>query len=154
MFKMPKNVSFDALTLVQMHQKKNKRLLELSLAKLNVSVSLVSVYKYLVGRAYLKKDITKDWEVLKEIYHIIPVDDEILIKSAQIDARLLRKGISLDFEDIIIGVTSILNDSVLITPDCKKYDPLRPYGLDIIPFEKFIRELEMLVEELSTIEKK
>ncbi|RLF92265.1 VapC toxin family PIN domain ribonuclease [Thermococci archaeon] len=144
---LPPEITFDSAALLKMHSKSRKRLLEITLAKFNVNISIITIYRYLTARAYLKKNIELEFDILKDIYTIIPLTEDIIIKAAQIEANLLRKGIIMDIEDILTAATAIQTGSLLIADDAKRYDPIRRFGLDTMPLEKFIKEVELMVEK-------
>ncbi|CAB50448.1 type II toxin-antitoxin system VapC family toxin [Pyrococcus abyssi] len=144
---LPPDITFDSVTLLKMHSEKNKRLLEITLAKFTVYLSMLTVQRYLTARAYLKRNVELEFEVLKDIYNIVPVSEEIILRASKIEANLIRKGVFLDLEDIITAVTAIETGSLLITDEPKKYEPIRRFGLDTMPLDKFLREVELMVEK-------
>ncbi|AFK22150.1 type II toxin-antitoxin system VapC family toxin [Pyrococcus sp. ST04] len=144
---LPPDITFDSSALLKMHSKSRKRLLEITLAKFTVNLSIITLYRYLTARAYLKKNIELEFEVLKDIYTVIPLNEEIIIKASQIEANLLRKGIMLDMEDVLTAATAIYTGSLLITDEPKRYEPIRRFGLDTMPLEKFTKEVELMIEK-------
>ncbi|GAB6102304.1 type II toxin-antitoxin system VapC family toxin [Thermococcus atlanticus] len=143
---LPEDITFDSITLLKMHTAKRKRQLEITLAKFNVSLSIITVYRYLSAKAYLKRNVEGELEVLRDIYTVIPLNDEIIVKASKIEASLLQKGKMLDLEDILTAATAIWSNSLLITENPKRYEAIRQFGLDTMPLEKFLRELEIMVE--------
>ncbi|NJE10269.1 type II toxin-antitoxin system VapC family toxin [Thermococcus sp. MAR1] len=143
---LPEDITFDSITLLRMHTAKRKRQLEITLAKFNVSLSIITVYRYLSAKAYLKRNVEGELEVLRDIYTVIPLNDEIIVKAAQIEAHLLQKRKMLDLEDVLTAATAIWSNSLLVTDDPKRYEVMRQFGLDTMPLEKFLRELEIIVE--------
>jgi predicted nucleic acid-binding protein len=143
---LPAEITFDSRTLLKMHTASRKRQLEITLAKFNVSLSVITLYRYLSVRAYLKKNVERELEILKDIYTVVPLGDEILVKAAQIEAHLLQKGRMLDLEDVLTAATAICTGSLLVTDDPKRYEVLRQFGLDTMPLEKFLKELEVMVK--------
>jgi predicted nucleic acid-binding protein len=130
-----------------MHTAKRKRQLEITLAKFNVSLSIITVYRYLSAKAYLKRNVERELEILKDIYNIVPLDDRIIAKGAQIEGQLLQRGVMLDLEDVLTASTAIVTNSLLITDNPKRYEPMRQFGLDTMPLEKFLGELERIVKK-------
>ncbi len=143
----PDSISFDALALVKMHTASRRRLLEVTLAKFNVSISIVAVYRYLVSKAYINRNVETEMKVLKEIYEIIPLSEDIIINAANIEAKLLKKGIRMDMDDLLTGVSAITTRTLLVTADPGRYRHLLEFGLDVVDLEKFLREVERIVEE-------
>ncbi|AAL80479.1 VapC toxin family PIN domain ribonuclease [Pyrococcus furiosus DSM 3638] len=144
---LPPDITFDSLALIKMHSQSMKKILEITLAKFTVNLSIVTVYRYLTVRAYLKKNIELELDVLKDIYNIVPLNEEIAIKAAQIEADLMRKGMMPDIEDVLTAATAIYTKSLLITDDSKRYEPMRRFGLDTMPLDKFVKEVELMVEK-------
>ncbi|WP_430515250.1 type II toxin-antitoxin system VapC family toxin [Pyrococcus woesei] len=144
---LPPDITFDSPALIKMHSQSMKRILEITLAKFTVNLSIVTVYRYLTVRAYLKKNIELELDVLKDIYNIVPLNEEIAIKAAQIEADLMRKGMMPDIEDVLTAATAIYTKSLLITDDSKRYEPMRRFGLDTMPLDKFVKEVELMVEK-------
>ncbi|WP_099209470.1 type II toxin-antitoxin system VapC family toxin [Thermococcus henrietii] len=144
---LPPDITFDSITLLKMHTAKRKRQLEITLAKFNVSLSIITVYRYLSAKAYLKRSVERELEILKDIYNIVPLDDRIIAKGAQIEGQLLQRGVMLDLEDVLTASTAIVTNSLLITDNPKRYEPMRQFGLDTMPLEKFLGELERIVKK-------
>ncbi|WP_297462377.1 type II toxin-antitoxin system VapC family toxin [Thermococcus sp.] len=143
---LPPDITFDSRALLKMHTASRKRQLEITLAKFNVSISVITLYRYLSVRAYLKKNVENELEILRDIYQVVPLDDGILVKGAMIEASLLKKGLMLDLEDILTAATAIQTRSLLVTDEPGKYAPLRQFGLDTIHLDRFLKELEIMVK--------
>ncbi|WP_457751005.1 VapC toxin family PIN domain ribonuclease [Thermococcus sp.] len=143
----PDSVSLDALALIKMHTASRRRLLEVTLAKFNVSVSTIAIYRYLVSKAYINKNVETELKILNDIYDVIPLSEDIILNTAKIEAKLLKKGIRMDIDDILIGVSAITTKNLLITTDPERYKPLVEFGLDVVDLDKFLREVERIVEE-------
>ncbi|GAB6136506.1 VapC toxin family PIN domain ribonuclease [Thermococcus prieurii] len=144
---LPPDITFDSITLLKMHTARRKRQLEITLAKFNVSLSIITVYRYLSAKAYLKRNVERELEILKDIYNVVPLDDRIIAKGAQIEGQLLQRGVMLDLEDVLTASTAIVTNSLLVTDNPKRYEPMRQFGLDTMPLEKFLGELERIVKK-------
>lgn len=144
---LPPDITFDSITLLKMHTAKRKRQLEITLAKFNVSLSIITVYRYLSAKAYLRRNVERELDILKDLYTIIPLRDDVVTKGAQIEGQLLQRGIMLDLEDILTAATAIVTNSLLVTDSPKRYEPVRQFGLDTMPLEKFLGELERIVKK-------
>jgi len=147
--RIPKRIMFDSYSLLRMHMKRNKSLLELTLLNFEVLVPQISIYEYLVTKAFLGKNPDHEMALLKEIYHIIPLEDEVITKSAVIMKSLLKNRKKIPTIDVFVGVTAIVKNALLITDDPGRYKPLEKYGLDVISIEKFTEELNLLAVGLS-----
>ncbi|ASJ09171.1 ribonuclease [Thermococcus siculi] len=143
---LPLDITFDSKALLKMHTASRKRQLEITLARFNVSLSIVTVYRYLSVRAYLKKNVERELEILRDIYTIVPLEDAIVTKGAKIEAHLLKAGKMLDLEDILTAATAIYTGSLLVTDEPEKYEPIRKFGLDTMHLDRFLNELERMVE--------
>ncbi|QDA31481.1 type II toxin-antitoxin system VapC family toxin [Thermococcus indicus] len=143
---LPDDITFDSITLLKMHTAKRKRQLEITLAKFNVSISIITAYRYLSARAYLRRNVEKELEVLRDIYTIVPLEDSIVARAARIEASLLGKGQMLDLEDVLTAATAIETGSLLVTDDPGRYEAMRQYGLDTMSLDRFLRELERIVK--------
>jgi hypothetical protein len=53
----------------------------------------------------------------------------------------------LDLEDVLTASTAIVTNSLLVTDNPKRYEPMRQFGLDTMPLEKFLGELERIVKK-------
>ncbi|ACS89388.1 predicted nucleic acid-binding protein, containing PIN domain [Thermococcus sibiricus MM 739] len=107
------------------------------------------MYEYLLAKAFLGKSPEYEMGLLKEIYSIVPLEDEIIVKAALITNKLLKNRQKMPSSEILVGVTAILKDGLLITEHPEAYNPLRKYGLDVISTEKFIEELNELIVKFS-----
>ncbi len=136
-----------------MHRVSRRRALEVTLARFNVSVSVISIYRYLSAKAYLKRNVERELGILRDLYIVLPIDDELLSKAAMTEAKLLRKGIIMDIEEILAGMSAIMHRTLLVTPDVERYKPLVEYGLDVMALGRFLGEVERIVEKEVKSEK-
>ncbi|ALV62445.1 hypothetical protein ADU37_CDS07460 [Thermococcus sp. 2319x1] len=144
---LPDSILFDATSLIKMHTASRRRLLEVTLAKFNVFVPIISIYKYLVSKAYINRKIENEFKVLKEIYTILPLTEEIVLHGAKIEAKLLKKGLRLEVDDVLTGAFAIKHRMLLVTADQDRYKPLTEFGLDMMELDYFLKEVERMVEE-------
>lgn len=148
--KLSDKIAFDSAALLIMHLKKSRPFLELALVNFEIIIPQPSVYEYLLMKGLIGGNVRAEMEILKEIYHIVPTSDEIMVKSAQIHHLLLKKGIQMNTNDIITGVTAIEENALLVTDDPERYRPLLKYGLNLISLERFFKELGQLAKDLSS----
>ncbi|ASJ03389.1 ribonuclease [Thermococcus profundus] len=144
---LPDSILFDATSMIKMHTASRRRLLEVTLAKFNVFVPVISIYKYLVSKAYINRKIENEFKVLKEIYSVLPLTDDIVIHGAKIEAKLLKKGLRLEVDDILTGTFAIKHRMLLVTADPERYKALTEFGLDLMDLDRFLKEVERMVEE-------
>ncbi|EEB74895.1 type II toxin-antitoxin system VapC family toxin [Thermococcus sp. AM4] len=143
---LPQEITFDSIALLKMHTANRKRQLEITLAKFTVYVPVLSLYNYLAAKAYLKRNVERELGLLKEIYNVVPLSDEIIVRASKIEGYLLQRGLVVDPEDVLAASTAITTNSLLVTESPERYEHMRQFGLDVMPLEKFLREMERIVE--------
>jgi len=94
-----------------------------------VFLSVVSVEEYFRGIYYLYLD---DESLLKRKlraalrdlspFEILPVTYEVALKAAEIDAKLVKKGLMLSMADILIAASAIVNDLILVTRNIRHFN--------------------------------
>ena len=94
-----------------------------------VFLSVVSVEEYLRGIYYLYLDDEsllkrKLKAALRDIspFEVLPVTYEVALKAAEIDAKLVKKGLMLGMADILIAASAIVNDLILVTRNIKHFN--------------------------------
>ena len=147
MKRLPERVSFDPEAFVEINRKRNRDFLEFLLAEFQVVVSFFTVHPYLLGKAYLGKDLENEVRALGEAYTIVYPTKELLLRAIEIEARLIKRGIFLSFDDILIGVTAIENNALLVSSEPSRYKPLEKYGLNVMGLNSFFDELRELARE-------
>jgi len=147
MKRLPERVSFDPEAFVEINRKRNRDFLEFLLAEFQVTVSFFTVHPYLLGKAYLGRDLESEVRALNEAYTIVYPTKELLMRAIEIEARLIKRGIFLSFDDIVIGVTAIENNALLVSSDPSRYKPLEKYGLNVMGLSSFFDELRELARE-------
>lgn len=147
MKRLPERVSFDPVAFVEINRKRYRELLEFVLAEFQVIVSYLSIRPYLLGKAYLGKDVKEEFQALKEAYLVIPPTEELFLKAVEIEARLIKRGFRVSFEDLMVAVTAIQNDALLVAHDSSTYRPLEKYGLNVISLGTFFEEIREFARE-------
>ena len=69
-------------------------------------VSAVTVYELMMGATTDQKK--KDVEILLEGISILPFDEEVSLKAAEIYHNLRRRNLIIEFRDIFIAATAII----------------------------------------------
>ncbi len=88
-------------------------------------ISVVSLYEFTRG----KVDPYRAKLLLEEICGVMPLDNEVINKAAEIWRSLKRKGTLMDDRDLLIGVTAIAKDLPLWTRNVGHFKKLEKYGL-------------------------
>jgi len=82
-------------------------------------ISSVSVYELYMGATTKEKE--KNAEDLMIDFKLLPFTDETAIKAAQIYRQLKKDNLLIEFRDIFIAATCIVNDLPLITLNEKHF---------------------------------
>jgi len=88
-------------------------------------ISTMTLYEYIRGTRKPKEAK----KLLEKSFVVIPMSNEIFLKSAEIWRSLKSEGILIDDRDLMIGVTALVLKLRLFTRNKKRYDRLRAYGL-------------------------
>ncbi|AAL81330.1 hypothetical protein PFDSM3638_06035 [Pyrococcus furiosus DSM 3638] len=151
---MPRKISFDPPSFIQLTRKQNKELLEFVLAEFEIYLPITTVHAYLLAKAFKGKNPKEEVQKLRDIVKIVDLTDELLGEIAEIDASLIKDGYFFTLEDLITAVSAITSKSLLVVNgNAEKYSPLRKYGLDCVNYEKFLEEVEVLAREEAKREK-
>jgi len=112
---------------------------EMDLLGERVGLSVISVEEYVRGVYYLYWD---DKELLKKkiadaendlrAFEIIPLTYNIVLKAAEMEVSLMKKGEIISLPDIFIASTAVTNNLILITRNIKHFKriddlKIRPY---------------------------
>jgi predicted nucleic acid-binding protein len=88
-------------------------------------ISIVTLYEFIRG----KSDPIKAKALVKEIFGIIPLDNEVIEKASILWRELRGKGETVDERDLLIGATSISRKLPLWTKNEKHFSKLKGRGL-------------------------
>ena len=83
-------------------------------------VSAVTVYELMMGATDLQKK--NDVETILEGIPILPFTNEVSLKAAEIYHNLRRRNLMIEFRDIFIAATCIVNDLPITTLNTKHFD--------------------------------
>jgi len=111
---------------------------EIDLSNERLGLSIISAEEYLRGIYYLywndkrllKKKIA-DAESDLRAFEIIPIIYNVIVKAAEIDARLMRKGEPISLSDILIASTAIAYNLTLITRNIKHFERIKELKIRI-----------------------
>jgi len=90
-------------------------------------ISIITLYEYSRG----SKNPEEAKNLLEESFAIVPLNNEVLLKSSEIWRDLKTKGILMDDRDLIIGATAIVFKLKLFTKNRRHFERLRNYGLQL-----------------------
>lgn len=90
-------------------------------------ISAVSMYELYMGAT--TKDKAYDIKMLTEDLSVLPFTDTVAIKAAQIYHELKFKNQMIEFRDIFIAATCIVNELPIVTLNKKHFERIK--GLDI-----------------------
>jgi predicted nucleic acid-binding protein len=94
---------------------------------LNIFISAVTLYELYMGATTKEKDI--DIKILTEDLSILPFTKLVSLKSAQIYHQLRLNNQMIEFRDIFIAATCIVNDMPIVTLNSEHFK--RIDGLEI-----------------------
>ena len=119
----------DTCILIDFLRAKDKSQTELfSLSKLNeLFVSAVTLYELYMGATTdLKKQEVK---LLTNGLIVLPFDEEVSAKAAEIYHQLKSKHQSVEFRDIFIAATCIINKMSIKTLNVKHFSPISEFKI-------------------------
>ncbi|MCS7365894.1 MAG: type II toxin-antitoxin system VapC family toxin [archaeon GB-1867-035] len=89
-------------------------------------ISIISLYEFIRGRS----DYIEVKDVLEDLFTIIPIDNNVLIKATEIWRKLKKQGDLIDDRDLLIGATAISNKIPLLTKNTEHFKRLLNFGLN------------------------
>ena len=91
------------------------------------SISIITLIEFLRGA----KNPKAVKEILEEIFYVINLDNDIIIKYVEIYQELKRRGDILPDSDLLIASTSIAKNLPLLTKNVKHFERLIKFGLKL-----------------------
>ena len=132
---MEEVVLLDTDAIIELHKERNKKIFLRIKETKTLNISIVTLYEYIFGEAYLGKDYTKIKRSLESVYNIVPLNQEILLKTIELDLELTRRGEKIELRDLIIAATAIEKEIPLVTGNTKHFQRFQQYGLKLVPLE-------------------
>ncbi|MGY3213678.1 type II toxin-antitoxin system VapC family toxin [Mucilaginibacter sp. HD30] len=83
-------------------------------------ISSISLYELYMGATTIDKE--QHMKTLTEGFTILPFTNHVAIKSAKIYQQLKAKNQMIEFRDIFIAATCIVNDLPIVTLNIKHFD--------------------------------
>ena len=90
-------------------------------------ISIITLYEY--SRGTTRPEEAK--RLLEESFIVIPLNNQILLKSIEIWQSLKHKGILIDDRDLIIGASAITYNLELYTKNIEHFERLKEYNLEL-----------------------
>ena len=96
-----------------------------------INISIVTYYEVLNG-LYFKdaKNQIKKFEKFVELNEVLPLNEEIARKAAEIYANLRKQGKIIGHNDVLIASTAIVNNKTLITNNEKHFNLINDLKID------------------------
>jgi len=137
-------VILDTDVFINLQKRSNKKLLFKVLKNFKVYISIITLYEYLFGKKYVGKNVIESKEAIEKVFMIIPLSQQILEKMLEIDVFLSKRGEKLDFRDIAIGASAIVEDLVLVSGNISHFEKMKKLGLKFSPQNEFLNNLKNL----------
>jgi len=145
-----KGFQLDSTALAVLHTKENRAFLEFLLLEYTVYVSILSVYEYASSVYFHQRvDVNKVVSNLSKIYHVLSVDNDVIVKAALLDGELSRRRIFLNQIDLLVAATAMTHNLTLVTVDPRLYNGLPSYGLNLVSTEELTEVLSKKLEKLK-----
>ncbi len=96
---------------------------------IDLYISFVTLYEYLRGLSYLKKNLKEEKEKLENSIFVLWPNNELIIIVSEIWYNLRIKGSLIDERDLWIGATAIANNLPLWTSNKKHFIKLKQFKL-------------------------
>ena len=90
------------------------------------SISVVSIYEFI----RYKKKMLENKLLLEDSFTVIAITNPVLLKAAEIFAKLKEKGLTLNENDIYIASTALANNLKLYTKD-RDFLTIKKYFQDL-----------------------
>lgn len=86
---------------------------------ITIFISAITLFELLMGAT--SQDKINDIEILTQDISILPFDEEVAKKASEIYLELRSKNKKIEFRDIFIAATSIVNNKPLLTLNRKHF---------------------------------
>ena len=98
----------------------------------------ISLYEFLRGLAYLKKDVSQYMGYVESNLETLPLDKAAIGEASRIYGELKRQGALVEDPDLLIASMCIVNKLPLVTGNSRHFERFRKYGLVLRPMREFI----------------
>ncbi len=95
----------------------------------------ISLYEFLRGLAYLKKDVAEYMGYVESHLEVLPLDNATISTASRIYGELKRQGALVEDPDLLIACMCIVNKLSLVTGNAKHFERFKRYGLTVEPMK-------------------
>ena len=101
----------------------------------------ISLYEFLRGLAYLKKDVAQYMGYVESHLEVLPLDDATVGEASRIYGELKRRGALVEDPDLLIASMCIVNKLPLVTGNARRFERFSECGLVVKPMKGFIESV-------------
>jgi tRNA(fMet)-specific endonuclease VapC len=98
----------------------------------------ISLYEFLRGLAYLKKDVGEYKTHLESHLNVLGLDNQGIVQASKIFGDLKRTGSLVQDPDLLIAGICLANSLPLVTGNAKHFERFGKYGLALRPLDEFM----------------
>jgi len=102
----------------------------------------ISMYEFLRGLAYLKKDVGEYKTQLESHLNVLGLDNHGIVQASKIFGDLKRNGSLVQDPDLLIAGICLANSLPLVTGNAKHFERFGRYGLSLRPLNEFMETAE------------
>jgi tRNA(fMet)-specific endonuclease VapC len=102
----------------------------------------ISLYEFLRGLAYLKKDVGEYKAHLELHLNVLGLDNQGIVQASKIFGDLKRNGSLVQDPDLLIAGICLANSLPLVTGNAKHFERFGKYGLALRPLNGFMEAVE------------
>lgn len=128
---MAEKVVVDTSILVEALERGDEKLL-LKLAQVEGYVPYVALYEYLWGYIYLGRDHGREKQLVEKLFTVVYPDQDVLVRAAEIDVELAKRGQRVPQADILIAATALVLGAPLLTRDVEHFRRFESFGLKVL----------------------
>jgi tRNA(fMet)-specific endonuclease VapC len=102
----------------------------------------ISLYEFLRGLAYLKKDVGEYKTHLESHLNVLGLDNQGIVQASKMFGDLKRNGSLVQDPDLLIAGICLANSLPLVTGNAKHFERFGKYGLALRPLNEFMETVE------------
>ncbi len=99
---------------------------------LGLCLTIISLYEYLRGLAFIGRDVVACKEELENRFRVLPLSNNALIKASEIYSELRGRGLLVPDPDLLIASICIVNGVPLATHNRSHYERMTRHGLELV----------------------
>jgi tRNA(fMet)-specific endonuclease VapC len=103
----------------------------------------ISLYEFLRGVAYLKKDGGEYKTHLELHLNVLGLDNQGIVQASKIFGDLKRNGSLVQDPDLLIAGICLANSLPLVTGNAEHFERFGKYGLVLRPLNEFMETVEL-----------